>query len=359
MAAVIKPIASASPPAALDAYPAPSRWYDWAAGVLAAALVGGAYLDGWAHRHEKVDDSFFTPWHGVLYGGYLLSAVFLLVSVRYFRARGHARQRSLPRGYGLALLGVVVFAAGGLGDMIWHSVLGIEVDVEQLLSPTHLMLSAGAALIACGPVRSVWQRLPVGTSPDWRMAGPAILGVAAVIAVLAFMTQYAHPLIDTLAAEQPRSAAARREQYGFLGTESVVQGLGLSGIIIQTTLLMGPVLLLVRRWRLPFGALTALFTLVGLAACALQDQYALLPAAISSGFAADLLSYRLATLRSPGALRLFACLVPVVYYVCYFLALALADRVTWSVHLWTGAIVVAGVTGLLLGIMLTAQPEPS
>jgi hypothetical protein len=82
MAALISPITAEPPAAATDAYPAPGRWFDWAAGMLAAALVGGAYLDGWAHRHEKVDDSFFTPWHGVLYGGYLLSVVFLLVSVR-------------------------------------------------------------------------------------------------------------------------------------------------------------------------------------------------------------------------------------------------------------------------------------
>jgi hypothetical protein len=50
--------------------------------------------------------------------------------------------------------------------------------------------------------------------------------------------------------------------------------------------------------------------------------------------------------------------VPAVYYACYFPALALADRMAWSVHLWTGAIVVAGVTGLLLSIMLTAHAEP-
>jgi len=35
-------------------------------------LLGGLYLDGWAHVHLRGLESFFTPWHGVLYTGFLL-----------------------------------------------------------------------------------------------------------------------------------------------------------------------------------------------------------------------------------------------------------------------------------------------
>ena len=35
--------------------------------VLAIVIVGGFFIDLWAHSHGRVDESFFTPWHGMLY----------------------------------------------------------------------------------------------------------------------------------------------------------------------------------------------------------------------------------------------------------------------------------------------------
>jgi hypothetical protein len=40
----------------------------WVLLATSAWTVAGIYLDGWAHNHGKVD-SFFTPWHAVLYSG--------------------------------------------------------------------------------------------------------------------------------------------------------------------------------------------------------------------------------------------------------------------------------------------------
>jgi hypothetical protein len=45
-----------------------SRRFDWAVAGLSAWLIGGLYLDDWAHSHGKVGDVFFTPWHAILYG---------------------------------------------------------------------------------------------------------------------------------------------------------------------------------------------------------------------------------------------------------------------------------------------------
>src|SRR5687768_13599580 len=57
---------------------------------LSAVIVLGACLDGWAHNHNKVDSSFFTPWHAVLYSGFMLTAAFLAIVVigRYRELRG-------------------------------------------------------------------------------------------------------------------------------------------------------------------------------------------------------------------------------------------------------------------------------
>jgi hypothetical protein len=39
--------------------------------------VGGAFLDNWPHAHIATLDTFFTPWHGVLYSGYAACAAVL------------------------------------------------------------------------------------------------------------------------------------------------------------------------------------------------------------------------------------------------------------------------------------------
>jgi hypothetical protein len=40
--------------------------FDWSMGFLAVLLMGGLLLDGWAHAHGEVDQSFLTPWHALL-----------------------------------------------------------------------------------------------------------------------------------------------------------------------------------------------------------------------------------------------------------------------------------------------------
>ena len=50
-----------------------------------------------------------------------------------------------------------------------------------------------------------------------------------------------------------------------------------------------------------------------------------------------------------AVLHLFAFAVPATLYGAYFAALELwVGHVWWPVHLWAGAVVLAGVTGLLL-----------
>ncbi|MFN8556373.1 MAG: hypothetical protein U0531_03140 [Dehalococcoidia bacterium] len=109
--------------------------------ALALACIGGVYLDGWAHTHGEWT-SFFTQWHGILYGSVTVVAGFLGAFIAQGQAAGYPLTRALPRGYGLSMIGVLLFGVGGLADMVWHIALGIEVDVEQLISPSHLGVAA-------------------------------------------------------------------------------------------------------------------------------------------------------------------------------------------------------------------------
>src|SRR3954465_9369190 len=101
-------------PQATD-YPADSLRFDWAVVLASLWFVAGLFLDGWAHANlASTLETFFTPWHGVLYSGFLAVAVVLLVCQARNMVRGHIWMQALPRGYLLALLGAAVFSFGGV-----------------------------------------------------------------------------------------------------------------------------------------------------------------------------------------------------------------------------------------------------
>jgi hypothetical protein len=51
-------------------------------------------------------------------------------------------------------------------------------------------------------------------------------------------------------------------------------------------------------------------------------------------------------------LHLFAFAMPAVYYLCYFLNLAIFQGIQWSIHLWLGSVFMAGIVGLLLSYLV-------
>ena len=144
--------------------------YDRLMSITSFLFVAGLFVDGWAHAHGKVDKTFFTPWHAVLYSGYLINAALLVGTLFINHARGLAWQKALPAGYELALVGVPFFAAGGVGDLIWHTLFGFETGIDQILSPTHLVLASSGVLIMTGAFRAAMRRQDSTTAPGW--AGP-------------------------------------------------------------------------------------------------------------------------------------------------------------------------------------------
>src|SRR5215813_3368070 len=80
-------------------FPQAGVWFHRIFAILSAWLIGGLFLDGWAHFHGLVDNTFFTPWHAVFYSGFGVVGGYLLVNqVRYMR-NGYNWRRALPVGY--------------------------------------------------------------------------------------------------------------------------------------------------------------------------------------------------------------------------------------------------------------------
>ena len=49
--------------------------FDWVMTLFTGWLMAGLFFDGWAHQHEQVD-TFFAPWHGVLFSAPLAVFIF-------------------------------------------------------------------------------------------------------------------------------------------------------------------------------------------------------------------------------------------------------------------------------------------
>jgi hypothetical protein len=332
-----------TPPAG---YPPNSARFDWVIVALSLWLVGGIHLDGWAHNHYPDLETFFTLWHAALYSGFLALFLTLLFTFARNAGRGYPRNRALPPGYNLSLAGGFVFLIGGVLDMLWHLVFGIERSTEALLSPTHLMLATGAVLMISGPLRAAWQRT-AARSVSLRVLLPALFSLALVMALLAFFTQFAHPQV------RPWSVVSRPHGPGGGGNYDMSVDLGAASFLLQATILATAALFVVRRWTPPFGSFALLFGIPSILVSFMHDHYAYIPAAFVAGLLADMLARWLRpTPTRPQALHLFAFAAPALFFSGYFATLAVTDGIGWTIHLWMGAIFMAGIVGLLLSYLV-------
>jgi hypothetical protein len=346
---------------------APST-FDWVFVALTAWSTAGLYADGWAHNHFGSDlETFFTPWHGLLYSGAAAVAGLLLVATLRGRAAGRPWRRAAPPGYGASLLGQALFFLAGFGDLLWHALFGIEASLEALLSPPHLLLAVGGAAIVTGPLRAAWGR-PV--APGWAAQGPMVLSLAYFLSVASFFLQFGHPLARPLAALGNRPTVASLPVAapdpplllagGALNAaQSLVTG-GVSGFLLHAALLTGVVLLVVRRWgaALAPGALTLVVGLSALGVGAMRDELRIVPGAVAAGLCADLLLHALRPAAGrPGPFRAFAAGLPALWTAGLFAAIALTGGIWWSVHVWTGTIALAAIGGYLLSYAFL-PPDP-
>ena len=331
-----------------------SRREDVLTVAFGAWLIGGLFVDGWAHNNDK-PETFFTPWHLMFYSGFGASAAW--ICTRLWRHRG------VPVGYGIGVAGVVLFAAAGVGDLVWHAIFGIEVDLEALLSPSHTALFLGSLLFLTSPLRAAWSD---PTSPRRvRMPEflPTLLSATLATATSAFFLMEFSPFLSNAATAEPYrfvTAVLGREGLGEWMTEEL-QLEGFAAVLVTTVLLMTPTLLLLRRWLLPFGSLTVLFGSVTGLTSAIEgfDMGETAFAGVVAGLAGDLLMVWLRP--SPvrrWAFRAFAAAVPVVLWLAYFGLLAAFYSVGWSVELWAGISGMAGLTGLGLTLLVLPPAVP-
>lgn len=322
--------------------------------LLAAMLIGGSAADAWAHANIVEElESFFTPWHALLYGGFILTAAWTFWL-------GYRRRAAAPRwwfdgwpvGYGLGALGAVGFLAGGVLDMIWHTIFGVEISLDAVLSPSHLLLSASGVLLVTSPVRAWW-----ATGTTSRRAGTGI-------AALALGTIFGLLLLGHSIAIKSTTPT---QAYDFVsGSPSHLAASYASARYLATTvILLVPVLLVYRR-RSVLGTATAVVGAVFLFNLVTSEFPGTLTAvalgATAGACAVDLIAERLDAVRGRTAtlrLPIIGALFGALFTAGHLLGLALAEGIAWPVELWTGNIVLAAVGGALLGGLATPPRQPT
>lgn len=312
--------------------------------VVATSLWMGAglYWDGWAHGY-RLPDSFWTIWHAAFYSGFAACAVAILAPVVMAKPRVGSWREAVPAGYGYAVAGVLIFAVGGLFDMVWHTLFGIEFSTDALLSPSHLLLGTGAALIVSAPFVAAPRR----ARTDLAGQLPGVLSLTLLLGVFTFFTLFAGPYSGVIGGgDRPSDTNLIRSMLG---------------VYLFSGLVTGCALVALRRGSLPPGALTIMVGLNGIAmilmrghaTLAVQLTFSLV--AIAAGAIGDALVWRL---RPSGdrtvQLRAFAFAFPALYWALYLTVVALGVGTRWTTHELAGIVFVSGIVGVLVSFVFSA-----
>jgi hypothetical protein len=212
-------------------------------------------------------------------------------------------------------------------------------------------------LIVTSPLRAAWSDPTLPDRPSLRRLLPAVLTTAFAATLVLLFLQYGNALVwsgwgVTQALDNPMDLATPLD--GPMPDDLA------GSVALTTVVLLAPLLLLLRRWRLPAGTATVIFTVLAGLSGAITEFRApeILVAAVLAGVVSDALLVRL----RPGPDRRraflgFAALVPLLTWTLYLAAAAWrAGRLPAIPEYWTGLPVTAGLLGLLLAVVCLPGP---
>lgn len=332
---------------------------DLVTAVIGIWLVAAVFSDGWAHFNVPELESFFTPWHLAMYAGFAVMAAWVALLAWRGRQPGTSVIEWLPFGYRGAALGLVIFGLGGAADLAWHEIFGIEVAVDALVSPSHLMLGAGGLLILTSGLRAqrVLSRSDAGQPSGWTL--PALLSLVLATALAAFFLLYTSPFPMPAPVEAfvptPEGTPGHEE-----AELPVIAALG--GYLVATVMITVPFLLMLRsRTGLPRGGVTLLVaTIAGLSVAVLDFPPVAVAGAVGATLGAGAVDIGLALLRvritdRPFLPPILAGAMATLVWSGQLAGLAIADAIRWPASLWLGIVVLSAFAAVAVGLLVSSR----
>ena len=313
--------------------------------VLAGAwVVVGVFVDGWAHFNRPGLETFFTPWHALLYSGAAVLFGWLLLPTAKVAHRDRV----------WAVAAAAIFTVGGLGDLLWHQAFGVESGLSALVSPTHLLLLLGGLIGLTAPLRETRGHRLDGLKAVLPVLGAVTLAAALGAFFLLYLSPFAADAPTVAVTAIPEGAPGHEEAEGPAVT-------GLAAYLVSTVIIVLPLLGLRLRGLLPFGTITVMVTTIAVLSAGVTEfeQPAAPVAALTAGLAADLIVRAGRRLPEPGQLLLLGAVVPALLWSAQLGALAITAGVRWPAELVIGVLVLSTMFGTALGLLAGAGSSPS
>jgi hypothetical protein len=332
--------------------------------LLGLWLVLAVFLDGWAHINLPSLETFFTPWHAALYSGMLATAAWTAVVIWRNRTPGQPLLQAIPPGYRGTAAGVILFATAGGLDLLWHELLGIEVSLDALVSPTHLLLGFSLFLILGTAVRSA---RAAGAPGGLTHAGNSGLTPAAIFAVVLMTGLGAFFLVYCSAFVRPGPTAVFVPAP--VGTPGRIQSelpvvITLASYFLTTALIIAPFLFALSAARRPARGIVTL--LVVAAAWLPVVMVGLHPYSIAgaagatiAAVAADVLLTRVPDAWLGRRLPAVTAGIAALLWTGQLVAFAVTDAIRWPVSLWLGAVVLSAAVAAGLALLSSWTPRRS
>jgi hypothetical protein len=311
--------------------------------LLGIWLLLAVFLDGWAHLHLPGLETFFTPWHAALYSGLLATGAWTAAVIWRNREPGQPISAAIPAGYRGTVIGVVLFGVAGVLDLAWHEILGIEVSLDALVSPTHLLLGFSLSLILGTGIRSA-QAARRPAAFEW--TAPAVLAIVLMTGLGAFFLIYCSAFVRAAPAVPYLPTPIGSPEHT---QAEVPPALGLASYLVTTALITAPFLYAVTASRRPpRGILTLLVAVVAWLPLAMSGFR---PTAVAGAAGATVAAVVVDALlvrmpanwlrrRMPAVTAVAAALI----WTGQLIGIALAAGIGWPVSMWLGAVVLsAGV----------------
>lgn len=235
-----------------------------------------------------------------------------------------------------------------LGDFIYHSIFGIEVDIEAFFSPTHLFLATGNILVILPPIYKAFRtnNFPSelkGQFPYW-------YSLTMLTSLLMYFSQFAHPFREPIAIYEVihRSDPAIVDYTEFARDE-----VGVLGFIIMTIFFITPILLISVRWKLAPGSILFFTSFTSAAISSQEPFFQFVLVGISTGLLLELANFFIPFHElTQFQFWTMAFLSPILFTGIYYIILDVTIGILWSFHLISGTIVVSGLVGILAAFVV-------